>query len=327
MVAFLNLITLFFLQDATWVYASFVLYITLAEFLLLLSSVTLEDFSKDENTGGTRGRYISVQSMGYLFAPLASSIFIKVFGVNSIFILSSIFVLISLHVFTIYLNKVPKIPVSEKNMFRTLRSIFSNIDLRNIIFAQVGLHIFFALLVIFIPFKMEAVGIPLTQYLGVLLPIALFPFLIVPRMLGYIEDKMKNEKEFLMFAIFGLISSLVLIAYTDSSSLFVWAALLFMARVFASVMETSISSYFFKKVNRSDTNLISIFTSSPNLVYLFLVPIYSVIVRLTDLKTLFLTVSFLLCFVLVLVSKIHNTKNYEKHKEWREIWKRAKKRA
>ena len=325
--AFINLMNLFFSISPLTSFISYILYLSLSQFLFLLSSIILEEFSKDSTTGGTRGKYISIQSLGYLAAPLISSFFIKYFGIESIFIISSLFILISLVVFNITLYKIPRIVASDTNILKTLKRVWRNIDLRNIVFAQMGLHIFFALVVIYIPFKMLSVGISLTQYLGVILPIALLPFLFVPEILGYVEDKMKDEKEFLMFSIVGLIIILILMAFITSTSLLVWAFVLFVSRFFASMMETSISSYFFKKVGKSDTDLISIFTSSQTLVYLFLVPVFALILNQTDLRTLFLSVSFFLCFVLVLVSKIHNTKNYDEHKTWAIIWQRSKKRT
>lgn len=325
--AFINLINLFFSISPLTSFLSFIIYTALSQFLFLLSSIVLEEFSKESTTGGVRGKYISIQSLGYLAAPLISSFFIKYFGIESIFVISSLFILLSLYIFNTTLNKIPRIVVPETSIFKTLKRVWRSVDLRNIIFAQIGLYIFYALVVIYIPFKLGGLGISLTQYLGVLLPVALLPFLFVPEILGYVEDKMKDEKEFLMFSILGLIIILILMAYTTSNSLLVWAFILFVSRFFASMMETSVSSYFFKKVGKSDTDLISIFTSSHNLVYLFLVPVFALILKQTDLQTLFLSVSFFLCFVLVLVSKIHNTKNYDEHKTWAVIWQRSKKRT
>jgi hypothetical protein len=39
----------------------------------------------------------------------------------------------------------------------------------------------------------------------VLLPTALLPFLFLPNILGHLEDKMKDEKQFILFGNIGLL--------------------------------------------------------------------------------------------------------------------------
>ncbi len=326
-VSFLNLLNLASSGTHLFIFFSFVIYATLAEFIFLLSSIVLEDLSKEQTTGGTRGQYLAVQNIGFLIAPFLGSFFVKIFSINSLFVLSSIFIFIAFLILTNTLKSVPKIETKNGNVFKTLGKIFRNIDLRNTIFAYICLHLFYSAAIIYLPFKLENLGISLTQYLGVLMPVALFPFIFVPEILGYVEDKMKDEKEFLILGFFGLILILSAFAFIDSPSLFVWAIILFFSRIFASTVETSINSYFFKKIDKNDTDIISIFASSYNFANLAFVPIFALIIKYTDLKTLFLSVSFFLCFMLVLVSKIHDTKNYEKHKEWKTIWTKSKKRA
>lgn len=325
--SFFNLLNLYYNQGLYPTFTSFLLFLTISEFLFLLSSIMLEDISRDETTGRRRGEYITIQSIGYLLAPFLSSFFVKFYGIDSLFLLSSAFILFSVLVLNITKGILPKVIPSNSGIFRSLIKISKHKDIRNIILAQIGLYAFYSVVIMYIPFKLETLGITLDQYLGILLPIALTPFIFVPRVLGYIEDRMKDEKEFLTFGIFGLIISLVVFSYITSSSLFVWGIILFIGRVFASITETSISSYFFKKIEKTETSTISIFTSSYNLVYLFLTPIYALILKHTDFSTLFLSVSFFLCFVLVLVSKIHDTKNYQQHKSFKEIWQRSKKRS
>ena len=138
---------------------------------------------------------------------------------------------------------------------------------------------------------------------------------------------MRDEKQFILLGLFGLLCILIVFAYVDSSSLIVWAVILFFSRIFASTVETSINSYFFKKIGRSDTAIISIFQSANQIAYLIFSPILSIILIYGNLQTVFLSIAFFLSFVIILVSKIHNTDNYEKHKGWSEIWRRSKKRV
>jgi MFS family permease len=305
----------------------FIFYYSVSALLFTFASVILEEYSKDSQTGSIRGRYNAIMSGGYLLAPFIASLFIANFGIKSIFILSSVFGLGGLFVFYMFINKVPRLKLEDSNLRLGVKKLFSNYDLKYITLAQIGLTTFYALAVIYLPFKLETVGISLTQYLSILLPVALTPFLFMPPLLGYLEDKMKDEKEVLIISYIGLILTLVLIAFCNSTSVFVWAILLFVSRLCASSIEISTNSYFYKKIDAKDVSIISIFLSTDYVSTIIFTPILSLLLFVADVDTLFLTVSFFLCFVLVYISKIHDTKNYEKHKNWKEIWHRSKKRA
>lgn len=325
--AFINMLYLYFNHHFFSTGLSYIIYVILADFLIMLTSIMIEDLSQNSVTGTIRGKFISVQHFGLLLATFISSFVIDIFSFQAIFMTSAIFIFISYFIFLFFVNNLPKITIHQKNLMEGFRKIKNSHDLRNIIYAEIGLYIFYSLMIIYIPFKLLESGIPLTTYLGVLLPFALLPFLFIPIWLGYFEDQMKDEKEILMFSFVGIILILILIAFTDSSYIWTWGLILFMSRVFASCAETSINSYLFKKIDSTDTAIISIFTSSQTFAYLVFAPFFAILTKTADLKTLFLSVSFLLCFVLVLVSKIHDTKNYENHKNWRSIWVKAKKRV
>lgn len=306
---------------------SYILYIAVSEYLLMLSSVMIEDLSKNTITGSIRGRFITMQSLAYVVAPFFTSFTITYFGLSSIFLVSGLFILASLIYFKVYIKNVPEIKIPERNFRNSFGKIWRNYDIRVSVLSFVALNFFYLAAVVYMPFKMEGLGIPLTTYLSVLLPVALLPFLFMPTILGHIEDIMKDEKQFLLLGIFGLAISLGLFSLVTSTSLIVWAVILFISRIFASMTETSVNSYFFKKIGASDTATISVFQSSASFAYLVFSPLLSLVLIYGNLPSVFLTVSFFLCFMLILVSKIHNTDNYEKHKAWSEIWRRTKRRV
>jgi MFS family permease len=268
-----------------------------------------------------------MQSLAYVVSPIFTSIIINLFGLQNIFLISGMFIFVSLAYFKINVGVLPKLSIHKKSFATALKVIWQNYDIRTSVLALAAMNVFYIAVVVYIPFKMETIGIPFTTYLSVLLPTALLPFLFLPNILGHLEDKMKDEKQFILFGNIGLLVSLIVVAWVNSASILVWAIILFFSRVFASITETSINSYFFKKVSENDTAVISIFQSSASVAYLLFSPILSLILYYGNLQIVFLSVSFFLAFMLILISKIHNTGNYEKHKIWSEIWKRTKKRV
>lgn len=326
-IAGLNLVSLSFTNIPFQIFISYILYLALAEYLVMMSSVMIEDLSKNSVTGSIRGRFIMMQSLAYIVSPFFTALTINYFGLSNIFLVGGIFIFLSLIYFKFNVKSVPEINVQDKKFWATLPALWKNYDVRTSVFIFIAMNLFYVCTTVFIPFKMESVGIPFTTYLSVLLPIALLPFLFVPTILGHVEDVMKDEKQFIIFSMVGLIIILVTFALTSTNLVWVWALILFASRVFASILETSVNSYFFKKISGSDTAVISIFQSSSPIAYLVFSPILSLVLIYGNLESVFLTVSFFLCFMLILVSKIHNTDNYEKHKTWSEIWRRTKRRT
>jgi predicted MFS family arabinose efflux permease len=308
------------------VYLEFILYYGVSAVLFTFASIILEEYSRENKTGGIRGIYNATMSGGYLLAPLFSSFCISLYGIESVFQLSSFFGFAALATFFFFLYPVRNLSLKNENLSLGLKKVMYNPDLRNILISQIGLTTFYTLIVIYLPFKLTELGIPLTTYLGVMLPVALTPFLFLPPLLGHLEDKVKDEKEILIGSYIGLIFIIALIAFYESNSVFTWTVLLFLSRLFASSMEISNHSYFYKKTKAENVSLISIFLSVEYAVTIFFTGVFSAIVYLTDIKTLFLSVSFFLCFVLVYVSKIDKYNHYEKHKNWQIIWEKTKKR-
>jgi MFS family permease len=105
------------------------------------------------------------------------------------------------------------------------------------------------------------IGFSLTEIIGVIFPIALLPFILLELPLGKLADQRHDEKELLSLGFLILALSTGSIAFITSQNIFVWAGVLFLGRIGAALVEVASATYFFKKVNASNTNLISMFRS------------------------------------------------------------------
>jgi MFS family permease len=323
----LNVGILFFTRNILVSSIQFIIFDILACFLYTLCSLILEEYSKDLKTGRIRGLFNAILSSAYLLAPFFSSIFIVMGGLKIIFLMASFFGFAATLFYYLYLYDIPKITVTKNGLKYDLQKLFKSKDLKGICFSQFGLTVFYALIVIYAPFKLESEGITLVQYLSVALPIALSPFLILPPLIGALEDKFHDEKEVLLLSYLGLIFSMVIFAFCESSSLLTWTLVLLFTRACASCVEISNASYLFKKIDKEDVGIITFFSSLDYIAMIIFTPIFSLLLYLTDIKTLFLSISFFLCFVLVYVSRIHDAKNYQKHKLFKTIFEKSRKRV
>jgi MFS family permease len=112
--------------------------------------------------------------------------------------------------------------------------------------------------------------------ISIIFTIMLIPFIIFEFPLGKLADKKWGEKEMLIigFIIMGIsTASLVLF---DEKNLIVWAIMLFITRIGASISEIMIETYFFKKVDDKDPEIVSMFRTTRPLSFL-IAPIITIV--------------------------------------------------
>ncbi len=144
--AFINMLYLYFNHHFFSTGLSYIIYVILADFLIMLTSIMIEDLSQNSVTGTIRGKFISVQHFGLLLATFISSFVIDIFSFQAIFMTSAIFIFISYFIFLFFVNNLPKITIHQKNLMEGFRKIKNSHDLRNIIYAEIGLYIFYSLI-------------------------------------------------------------------------------------------------------------------------------------------------------------------------------------
>lgn len=325
--AVLNLIFLYALQSFTWenifiqnvlIGISFALYAAFAQALFMLTSVMLEDLSKDSKTGSLRGALLSITNTGYLIAPFLAKVILQNGGQDkNLFLASAIICSITYIIFHLFIKNLPKISIHKNtNLYKDFKKIWKNKDIRNIILAQIAIEIFYASFVIYMPQKLIPLGIPLSSYLGLIIPIALTPFMFLPAFLGNLEDKMQDEKQVLLISFTLITLVMFMFGFVNSSSIFLWGAIIFFSRVCASAIETSTSSYLFKKIDVKNTSVITLFGSAQPIAY-FISPILFGLVFYTtkNVNSVFIFAAFIMFYMLYLLSEISDTKekseNYE----------------
>lgn len=148
----------------------------------------------------------------------------------------------------------------------------------------------------------------LATYLGVIIPIILIPFIILPYPLGRLADHKLGEKELLIFGLFLMIFGTGMFALLSVPVLAIYIFALFIARLGASMVEEMASSYFYKQVDHSQADLISIFVNTRNLALISGPLIGSVIIYTYSLQTVFFVLVGILMLSLLPIFKLHDTR-------------------
>ncbi len=262
---FLEIVSLLGLITVDSPYSAILFFVAHQAFLAMLFvsiNIFLESFSTNESTGRTRGTFLTIVNTAILLGPLVASGFLKDSNFDTVFLLSALFIFPMFILMAINLKKYRDPIYNKLEFLSTIIEVFRRPDVFKISIVRFLLEFFYSIMVIYTPIYLNTVmQIPFSQILGIIMPIALSPFVIFPYLLGNIADKKLGEKELLSMGIVLSAFITMSLSFITSENIFAWALLLFMTRVGASFIEEMSDSYFFKHVNASDSNLIAFFSN------------------------------------------------------------------
>ena len=256
---FLAVYLLSILESPTAIFATFVFHQALAPLILYCLDLFLEGEIKDENTTGkSRSFFLTIQNVALIISLLAVSRFVTATNFSTAYVLSALALLplIGIVIFGLkninYKNGILEIK-------RSIAFLKRDKDVMRIILSGFLLQFFYAWMVIYLPLSL-AINLHFEwSVIGTLLLVMILPFVIVEIPAGFLADKKFGEKEMLIlgFIITGVFT--FFIPFLHSPVFLTWAAVLFMTRVGASLIEIGSETYFFKKVKESDSYIISLF--------------------------------------------------------------------
>lgn len=297
-----------FANSPTIVLTAFILHHAFNPILLLSLNVCLEDQTPFKDVGKTRGLFLTILAIASVIAPMfAGTLFDAQNGLRPVYLVSSFFmVLFFLTILTNFKNTSYGLykTISTKTAFKEL---LANKNITLISIAGILLQLMFSWLIIYLPiFLHKEIGFSLTD-IGILISITLLPFLLLELPVGELADKKYGEKEFLIGGMLTSAAAFLLFNFTDSHSIIIWGILILIARTGASVMETSIETYFYKKAKGHD-ELISIFSLGSPIAYIIGPLIGSVTLLIIPFKYMFVVLSIILFLGSILMLKLKDTK-------------------
>lgn len=247
----------------------FLLHYSSESILSLCLDVNLEQKIQAEGTTGRkRGIFLTFMNVGWLLAPVILGVLVTAGNYGKIYIFSAI-ALVPLFIITLFFFKnIKKADELHTNVFRVLRSLGRGGDKARIIMVQLVLQFFFAWMVIYMPLLLSReMGLGWDK-IGIIFTFMLLPFLLFELPAGFLGDKKLGEKEIMITGFIIMVLATLSIPFIHSPIVWLWAAVLFLTRTGASLIEISSESYFFKHVKEEDTGLISIFRTVRPLSYI-----------------------------------------------------------
>lgn len=301
-VEFLSVLGLYLFGSTTPVVIFFITYQAIGILLLYCLDLFLESQIRDEeNTGSARALFLTALNVTILLSLLIVSKLAS--GSLSTMYLLSALSLIPMTIIVIY--KFDK--HIHKNKIFKLRDIIDFLkednDTFRILTTNFLLHLFYAIMVIYLPLLLiKTAGFDWGD-VGKILAIMILPFLIFEIPLGKIYDKRTGEKEGIIFGIVFMSISTLVLSLLGTKTFLVWAIILFCTRVGASFVEMGAESYFFKKVSDRHSGVISLFRATQPLAFVISPIIAIPTLYFTDYSGLFTVLSFITFSGLLFIPK------------------------
>ena len=136
----------------------------------------------------------------------------------------------------------------------------------------------------------------------------LLPFPTIQYPAGKLADKI-GEKKFLTIGFFIMAIALYWFAKTLSGTVFVFAIILFLSRVGASLAEVMVETYFFKQVNEEDVGSISLFRNMRSVAFILGPLSATFLVAKTGIHSLFFVLSAIMLVASICAMMLNDTKH------------------
>lgn len=242
--------------------AAFVAYDSLALLISYALDLYLERWSKDQATGAIRGTYLTIINAVWLLGPLAAGFLLTADNFRLIYMVAGT----ALAPFLLLFARLPELKFHHRkstDLRRLLVKLWQAkrgklVDLRRILTIDFLLNLFYAIMVVYTPLYLhQTIGLD-WQHIGIVLTLALLPFATLELPLGKIADRWLGEKEIMLIGLLICGLATFLVPFLQSRTWWVWAIVLGLTRVGASMIEIMKETYLFKKINYEDTAVLSL---------------------------------------------------------------------
>ncbi len=263
------------------------LYIIAGNISWVALDMILEHCSLDHLSGRIRGIHLTVMNSGILLGPFLSTRVLDMSGFAGIFRVMIVLYALILVMAMIKLRDVR----CEAPRFLNVRELLAKIKKRkNVLrayYISFALEFFYALMLIYTPIYLRDLGIS-WSHIGIIFTIMLVPFILLQYPAGLLADKRLGEKELLIFAIFMMGGATATLYFISSTSIVVWAVALFATRIGASLIEILRDSYFYKRIESLDIDLIDFFRTAQAAAYIAASIISFLFLAVFSLKAIFI---------------------------------------
>ncbi|MFA7319715.1 MAG: MFS transporter [Parcubacteria group bacterium] len=267
-----------------------VVYIIFLNLQWLFLDILLEAYSTDKMSGRIRGIHLTVMNVGFLLSPLISASILEKYGYYGIFFLMLILNTAVLFFGVINIGQVNHNAERKISVRDLIKKVWKRKDVFRIFYISFILDFFFALMIIYMPLYLIDLGFNWEE-IGIIFTVMLIPFVLVQYPAGILADKKLGEKEMLIGSILIMGFSTLAVYFIASEEVFVWAVILLLTRIGAAFIQILRDSYFYKRIDANDVDLINFFRTSYSFAYIFAAILSAIVLFFFSLKTIFILIA------------------------------------
>lgn len=287
----------------------FIIHQILVNIIFLNLDEFVEVSSDNNNTGSIRGIFMTILSIAVAVAPLLAGLMLADHDFWKIYLSSALFMALCFLVIAKNFRHHQDPPYLVPRFKETLRTVIKSHDIHSSIFLHFLLAFFYSWMVIYTPIYLNThIGIPMNKILGIIIPIALLPFIFFEVILGKIADTKLGEKEILTAGFLIMAFATMGLSIITTASIAVWAGALFITRVGASAVEAMTESYFYKKVGPEDINIITFMRMVRGSAYIIGPLLGSLILSYFEFQFIFFTLGVIMLLALPYALTIRDTR-------------------
>lgn len=270
--------------------------------------IILESYSEDNQSGRIRGLHLTIMNIGFLAGPFLSTKILDHYGYSELFFVSMLINMFIFIISLVWLRKTSYVFQGRLTIKDLARKIFVNKELMDIYYVSFMLEFFYALMTIYMPLYLIDRGLGWDQ-IGIIFTVMLIPFVLVEYPAGILADKKNgHEKKLIIISLFIIAISTAGIFFIKGSHVWIWAIVLFVTRVGAALLEVLRDSYFYKKIDGRDVDIIGFFRTARPVAYVIAAAISTMIVALFGVGAIFVVIAIAALLSLVPAFKLVDNK-------------------
>ncbi|GIW68357.1 MAG: hypothetical protein KatS3mg099_305 [Candidatus Parcubacteria bacterium] len=216
--------------------------------------------ARENITGRVRTTALTLMNAALVAAAALSPWVVEVWGYGAAYFLGILALIPALWFGR--LLKVPIAPSHTEPFTRALALVAKHKPLHDAYLLQIGLRMFYAWMVIYTPLYLHFTLGFSWQELALPFVVMLLPFVLFERIVGWLADTRWGERELIIVGFVIMGASVALFPLLTSAPLWVWAAVLFVSRTGAALVEAATESYFFKHINTNGGVVVAFFRST-----------------------------------------------------------------
>jgi len=283
------------------------LYIILGHIEWVALDNIVEGFSTDKMSGRIRGLQLTALSFGFLLGPFVSTYILERTDFSGVFLLSLILnAVILVFSLLVFRNVSQKFREKEK-VTEVIKKAFARKNIIRIYYVSFVLDFFYAFMVIYTPIHLRNLGYS-WEDIGLIFTMMLVPFVLVQYPMGVLADKRTGEKEFIIAALLIMGASTLAIFFMGTGTILAWGAVLFCTRIGAALIEILRDSYFYKRIDKHDVDLVDFFRTSLPAAYIFATILSSFMFLFLPIQSAFILVGIVVLSALVPAFRLNDNK-------------------